>query len=98
MGLFARVRCPRRNDRRFAPRSRLFNYQVETAPTQRIAQPTFLVRSEEYVRNRGWANGTQSRNRKRPGREQLQQDRFEGVAHFVNLVDQEHTGLLLLDG
>ena len=71
------IRYAAGDDCRFSIRRRMFDTDVETAPSDRISQPALFIASEYDERNAPGRDRSELGNGKRPGRQDFQERRFE---------------------
>jgi len=66
--------------------------QVETSPTQRIAQTTLFVGTQHDEGDGLRSDRPELRQRHLPGAQDFEQHRFERLVHFVGFIDQQRAG------
>src|SRR5271165_5715564 len=67
--------------------------QIETPSSQRVAQTSFFVRTQNNKGDSRGSNRSQFGHRDLPGAQDLQQQGFDVVVDLVEFVDQKHTRL-----
>src|SRR5664279_594724 len=71
----------------------VFEAQIEAPSSQRIAQTSFFVRTQNNKRNGRCSNRSQLGDRDLPCAKNLQQQGFDVVVDLVEFVDQKHAWL-----
>src|SRR5260370_28379141 len=74
----------------------VFEAQVETSSSQRIAKTPLFVRTKHHERCRGCRYRPEFRHCNLPGAEDLKQQCFKTLIHFVEFVDEEHARATLV--
>src|SRR4029453_12326755 len=85
----ADLRDFRADDSDFLLERRMFDVQVQTPPSQGIADLTAAIRREDDVRWVLGADRPELRNRHLKIRQDLEQERLEALVRAIDLVDEQ---------
>src|SRR4029077_20434379 len=83
-------------DLRFPLHRGVFEAQVETSSSQRIAKSPLFVRTKHHERHRSCRDRPEFRHCNLPGAEDLKQQCLKTLIHLVEFVDEEHPRAILV--
>src|SRR6202022_4262340 len=97
MELRIRVRSAVCDDLSFALRCRMFDTDIQATAPNRITQAPLFIAGQNNKWDTLGFDRAEFGDGKLPGRQNLEQHRFEAIVHLVEFVDQQNTGPLTFE-